>query len=270
MNYDIYQYESAPRFLKAVLDSQKQRNLSLRGFSQRAGIKSPATLSLILRGKRAITSDMGHRLSDALNLQGRRKSYFLSLCRLTTLEGREESVRLQEELLQLRAVASTEPLQMAQYRFLSNWSYVTLYVLVGLSDFTPDTELLARKLGNGITAREVANALDDLMQLGLLVKDGDRYRQGLGSVIKTSEDVASLAIQSFHRQMGALALKALNGPVAEREFTGTTVAVAPEQLPEVKEQIRKFRENLDQFIERGKNRKRVYQLNVQFFPITKH
>lgn len=269
MQMDVYQFESAPALLKEVLRENKRRRLSLRGFSRMAGIGSPATLSLIVRGRRAITTDMSDKLSDALRLQGRKRTYFLSLCRLSQARNAEESLRLKEEILRQRSVAKTEPLQVAHYHFITQWYYVVLYVLIGLPEFDPSPEMLARKIGNGLTARDVEKALKDLELLGMLVKKDGVYSQGMGHVVKTSEDVKSLAIQNFHRQMSLLAIRSLERTVEDREMSGLTVAVAPEQMPQVKEKIRKFREELDQFIEQGKNRKRVYQLNIQFFPLTR-
>lgn len=268
MNVDVYQFESAPAFLKQVLKEEKRRRMSLRSFSKKAGIKSPATLSLIVSGQRIITPEMEERLSDVLQLHGRRRKYFGTLCRLTQAQKSEDSFEVKEELFRQRSIAIVEPIKVAHYRFLTHWYYVALYVLIGLPEFDPNPELLARKIGNGVTAREIDKALKDLETLGMLIREDGKFRQGMGHVVKTSEDVRNLAIQTFHRQMALLAIRSLNRPVEDRELTSLTVAVAPEQMPSIKEKIRKFREELDQFIESGKRRKRVYQMNIQFFPLT--
>jgi len=262
---DIFGFTSPREYLARALHARERE--TLRGFSQRAGLKGPATLSLILNGRRSITPGVADRLATALKLSGRRKTYFFTLCRLT--QKHENSGLLQDEILRQQSLARIEPLQAAQNRFLTHWYYVAIYVLVATPDFVENAELIARKLGNGITARQVENALLDLKALGMLRHENGTLSQAMGNFVKTSEEIKSLAIQSFHRQMLQLAARSLEKPVADREFSGLTVAISEEQLPAVKERIREFRESLDRFIEQGPQKKgRVYQFNVQLFPLT--
>jgi uncharacterized protein (TIGR02147 family) len=225
---------------------------------------------MIISGKRALTSDVADKLSRALKLRGRQRKYFFELARLSQARAPEQQLDAKEELLRLRTLGESRALPLAQYRFLAQWYYVVLYVLAGLPDFNSDPQVLATHLRNRVTPSEVAVALQTMVALGLLVRDGERYLPAHGTALNTTEDIQSLAIQRFHRQMLQLAQLALNLPVADREITSLTVAMPKSKLPEVKARIRQFRESLDLLLDgsgAGEGDE-VYQLNVQFFPLT--
>ena len=80
----------------------------------------------------------------------------------------------------------------------------------------------------------------------------------------------SEGLKRFHEQMIEHAKSAIREvPVEERQICGMTLTVKKEDLKEAKEVIRHF---MDRFSSRVDQKlgEQVYQLNVQFFPLTKN
>lgn len=243
--------------------------MSLRAVSRRHGFGSVATLSMILAGQRKITAEVADKLVDILKLKGARRKYFLALTERARTTDPEKRARLEETLFFFRKMATCRELDWKQYEFLSQWYFVALFVLVGLPGFSRDAVSLARRLGRGVTAKQVEHALSTMLSLGLLVEKDGTLRQAEGPVLKTGEDVQHLSVRQFHRQVLRKASEAIELPRERREFTGLTFACAPSQLPKLKEKIRQFREEIDHFAESLPEKEEVYQLSLQLFPLTR-
>ena len=66
----------------------------------------------------------------------------------------------------------------------------------------------------------------------------------------------------------ALARQALELAPGEREINGLTLSVSEEQLPLIKERIRRFRRSLNEEFGAAPNPDRVVQINLSLFPLT--
>ena len=268
---DVFDFRAPEPFLRAAFDglkAQQGQRSSLRALSRRFGISSVATLSMVLSGKRKVTPEVAEKLISILKLKGARRRYFLALVDLTHTADAEGRLALEEDLLFLRKMGGGA-LRREQYDFLSQWYYVPLFVMVGLSDFRRDNEWLAKRLGNGLTLKQVAEVLSNMLKLGILRDEGGKLSQHEGPIVKTEEDVANLCVRKFHGKMLDFAKSALDSPVQDREITGLTFAIAKKHLPALKEKIRQFREEMDQYAASLGGEDEVYQLNLQLFPVTK-
>ena len=85
-----------------------------------------------------------------------------------------------------------------------------------------------------------------------------------------SNDLSSSALRNLQKSILELSEKALsNLPRTKRDHTSTTVAMNKNDLPEVKEKIKKFRFELVEFIEREQVAPdEVFQLAISIFPLT--
>ncbi len=264
---EIFDFSTPHDYLRAVLDNGSRA--SLRAFARWSGIKSPATLSLILRGKRGISPEVEEKLINQLRLTGQRKRYLSALCALSRTRSHEGQHTLNEELFYIKHLAQAKLLEVKQYEFLSRWYYCAIFVMVGLADFRLDYALISKRLGRYVTPSQVREAIETMQALGLIEKQGETLRQVVGSVLRTPEEMRHLSVRQFHRRMIQMATLALEIPQERREITSLTVAMPLSKLEEVKARIRLFREELDQFLDRSQaEAEEVYQLNVQFFPLT--
>lgn len=266
---DVLNFNSASDYLKAVVDEKTRGGKSLRALTQWSGLGSPATLSLVVRGKRAISEEVENKLVSYLRLTGSRKRYLKALSALTRTRHPEGKLALKEELFYIKHLALAKHLEVKQYEFFSRWYYSVIYVLAGLPNFHPDPNWICQRLGRYVTVKQIESAIANMVDLGLLVREGDGLRQAAGTVLKTEDEVRHLSVRQYHRRMIELSARSLELATELREVTALTVGLPIGKLGEVKQMIRQFRESVDALLDKHQNEADdVYQLNIQFFPLT--
>ena len=57
-------------------------------------------------------------------------------------------------------------------------------------------------------------------------------------------------------------------PIEERDQSTICMAINTEQIPEVKERIKKFRRELDAYLVEADSKDRVYHLSISFYPVS--
>jgi len=145
---------------------------------------------------------------------------------------------------------------------------VVIRELIGNKNFREDPKWIAKKLAPKITEQQAKMALEELIQLGLIRRENSDLVQ-VDSHITAPDDVVSTAVRKFHGDMSQRAAEALHRFKVElREITGVTFELSEENLGLVKEKIRKFRTELVEMTKKGSRASRIYQLNIQLFPLT--
>lgn len=268
---DVFSFDNYRDFLTNELDRMERRGESapLSLLAKRLGLSSPSLLSMILHGKRTISSKLAERLCETLSLSGSKKKYFYLLLKSNSGKTMRERNDARAKLVEMRLTRKRSELEIGQYRFLGNWYYPVLYVLAGMKKTRWTSEWLFKALGERIPIEEIESAMEDLEQLGLLKRTGEGWKR-LNVNLSTPEDVRAIAFYRYHLQMNRLAEEGLHIPIAKREFNGLTLALPKSRLNEAKEMIRAFRRTFnDHFSKVEKDADDVFQLNIQFFPLTK-
>ncbi|HVZ36931.1 MAG TPA: DUF4423 domain-containing protein, partial [Polyangiaceae bacterium] len=156
------------------------------------------------------------------------------------------------------------------FAYLSHWYNPAIRELAARADFNEDPRWIAARLQPRISPAEAAGALKLLLSLGLLVRDPNTGRVLRGEPTLTTEhEVRSLGAAAFHRQMIERAAESLESvPAAQRDLAALTVCISPETAARVKERIHQFREALTELCDSDVAGAVVYQLNVQWFPLS--
>src|SRR6185295_16804809 len=119
-----------------------------------------------------------------------------------------------------------------------------------------------------ITTEQAKGALVTLEQLGLLVRQGGRLVRGDPS-LTTGHEVRSVVIPAYHRQLIERAGAAVDQvPPEQRDISALTVCVRASSLADLKDRIHRFREEMLQRCDSETDPERVYQLCIQFFPLS--
>ena len=146
----------------------------------------------------------------------------------------------------------------------SRWWYLAITELALCEGFRDDPEWIAKTLVPAITVDQAREALARLARLGMLV-DGKAASREIRQFVmqRDLQDSAKRLIE-----MASNALYAV--PMPERQFIMATTAVDPARIPQLKEAIAKFNIDTDQrFASGAPRRRRVYQLSIQLFPLSK-
>ena len=249
--------------LKAEIELRQQRNsaYSLRAFARDLGT-SPAVMSLILQGKRAVTAEKAVVWADQLKMSGDKRAILLSAI-AADLEVRTDPTQRRTRAMEEKM--DYVKLQVDQFSLVSDWWHFGLMNLVKLKDFQSDSQWMATRLGIGLDV--CLEALERLERLGLMSKESGIWTR-TSRPVETPTDLPSEAIRSFHRQNIRRALSSIDEvEVSERDITSIMVATSQERLEEAKKRIRLFRKELAAYLEEGEAEV-VYSLNVQLFPQT--
>ncbi len=237
------------------LDRRRTDNpsYSLRAFAKWLGLAAPE-LSLYLRGRR--------------NYSTKR---VLGLARKLGYHPGEITEILRESLPPHPtpiSVRSATTLDIDQYLGISEWQHFAILSLMETEDFQSKPEWIARRLG--ITPTLAAQSIERLIRLDMVEvvsKRPLRWRAS-GRSYTTSDEIRNDSLRLAHRKNLDLAARSLQSdPLELRDFTSMTMAIDPDKLPEAKQRIRRFRDELCAFLEAGAKRE-VYKLNLNLIPLT--
>jgi uncharacterized protein (TIGR02147 family) len=249
---------------------ETRQGFSYRTFSRWAGFKSPNQLQLIIQGKRNITPSTVNKFVRILKFSRRERTYFELLVNLNQATTAEAKAGF---LLEISSLFKRyrENLKHSQFEYLMKWYYPVIRELVTTDGFRPDRHAIARRVGHGVTPRNVDEAMEKLETLGLIRRDAKGRFVQADAIVSTGEETDAAASYFYHRQMMHLALAALDEQLPdERNFTGITLACRKDDVGEIAQMITDCRRQILAYLESRGSAKDddVYQLNFQFFRVT--
>ncbi|MGE3610967.1 MAG: TIGR02147 family protein [Bacteriovoracaceae bacterium] len=229
---------------------RKNSHYSLRAYAQHLNVNH-AILSMVLSGKRKITKGMVIKFSTALGLNPEEMNKYLQ----TEMNEAEQSFFL---------------LQSDVFSFISEWYYDAILELTAIPHARLEPKAIAQILD--ITVIQATLALETLERLELLKKN-DKGRYELAYKNSTNildHNTTTSAQKNYQKSILEKSLEALETIDRKyRDHTSTTMAISLQDLPAAKELIRKFRQDLNAFMQKDQSRlDEVYQLQVSFFPLT--
>lgn len=235
------------RFLKKQAKNPKY---SLRAFARYLDM-SPSAVSEILRGKRNVSRKLGERIAGRINTKPEEWN------QIFLVDRKDKKKKVQPIYSEF---------DMDTYHAVSQWYYFAILSLAELDDFDGNPKTLSLRLN--ISEKQAKDALKRLERLALLKRNKKGYLTWTESNFKTSEDIKNISAQRSLREGLDLARQALDHQsIEEREFSAITMAIDPSRIPDAKRMIRKFRDQLSDFLEGG-NRQRIYRLGIQLFSLS--
>jgi uncharacterized protein (TIGR02147 family) len=269
---DIFEFTDYRMFLGAYYRAAKQntRSFSYRYFSRKAGYTSPNFLKLVIEGKRNLSAESINKFANALKLKGQEKRFFRNLVEFCQAESVEDKNKAFDKVAASRRFRQARRLEHAYYLYLSRWFYVAVRELAANPKFRNDPQWIAAQLLPKIKPSEAKEAVEALLDLGLLVEDKDGAITRGEATFTTGHEVRSLGIKNYHRQMLQRAAESISlVPQPLRDISALTICISPSAIAEFKERIHSFREGMLDLGDRDEDPESVYQLNIQFFPLSK-
>lgn len=271
---DVFNYSNFRSYLHDyILEKKKStKNFSLSQMAKRMGLANTASLSRVVKGDREPGQDISDKLIRYFDFSEGQSSYFRYLVLLEKAKKDPQlKVMLMEKLRDLHPQKKFHLLDEKTFRVIANWYYISLREIVRLRNFYDDPQFVVDHLNFKLTPSDVKEAFHTLTILGLLEKDQSGKTVQTQNTVDTQNDVASEAIKRYHEQNidnSKIALRDID--VMEREFQAASFAIKVKDLPLLKEEFRDFKYKMMQKYEAAHGEgDEVYQLNIQFFPITK-
>jgi len=272
LKFDLYECESVATYFEKIRRhfGHGSRKMPLTKFAKHYGYSSHRTIGMILKGERLPSSEMLQKISRLNRHSDREFRYLQLILEKERLQRKKlNTLEVNQELLSLAPKSvSRSVLDLSRFSFLADWYHFVIKQLLTTPGFTEDYELIVKRLGKKITVPVARQAVQTMIQLGVIARDNDGKLREVSYNMDTPSDIRSDALQSHHRQMLARASEALEEPVLEREFQALTLKFDRKNMQQAKQEIRRFCDEFDQkfCVEGGKG---VFQMNVQLFSHTK-
>ena len=121
-----------------------------------------------------------------------------------------------------------------------------------------------------ITESQARRSVALLEKLGLIQRNNEGDYSLVTRFITPGEEVRPLAIREFQKETMLLAIEALQHiPKDDRHISTVTLSLSPDGEEKLKECILHFRNEIQKVALQDVNVSKVFQINVQLFPISK-
>jgi uncharacterized protein (TIGR02147 family) len=262
----LFEHTDYRSYLKAVLADRIGRNpaYSLRRMASQMGMSHPA-LSNVLNGKRNLSYEAALRVSQQLQLENRESEYFCHLVQLELARKPEAREAILGRISSQYPQTQVRDLSVDLYRSMSEWYYTPILEMTRLAGFQFTPRNVAHRLGISITEAEVA--IERLLRLELLVKNGRRFSKATDYTVARGPGNAG-AIRKFNQKMLEKALTSIETHAPEERSGGTeTFAISPAQLPRARRLMDEFLSSMARLSECA-SPSEIYHVNVQLFSLT--
>ena len=205
-----------------------------------------------------------------MRLQGESAEYFEQLVLFNQARSSEARNASYERLTAFRRYRQAQKLEVAQAEYHSTWYLPAIRELVSSRGFREDPEWVAGALIPPIKPGEAKQALDLLLELGLLERDAHGRLRQRSAVVSTGPETRGMNIANYHAEMmrrATAAMELVRAP--ERDISSLTMCLGPEGLSRLKQRIQEFRRELIALAESDSESSQVVQLNFQLFPLSK-
>ncbi|MDB5047326.1 MAG: hypothetical protein JWO30_397 [Fibrobacteres bacterium] len=272
----IYEYTDYRLYLKDFYEDRKAtEGFTYRDFSRLTGMNSTSWLLHLIKGTKNLSADSVIRVAKALKLNKAEADYFEMMVPFTQARTNGVKDHYYQRMLGQKRKLKIAKIGEEQYDYYTKWYHPVVRSLVSKVDFRDgrrghDFGALARCLVPPISARDAKKSVQLLEKLGLIVlgKDG-AYTQS-SAIISTGDEVASLNIVNYHKQVSRLAEGAHDlSSKEERDISALTLGISEEDFLRIKARIQAFRKEIMDMAMASASPDRVYQLNFQLFPVGK-
>ena len=271
--HPVLSYTDAKKLILDLYTFAKEHleSYSYLQLSEDLGFARTNLTYLLAHGKRKLTLKTATKIADKLGLSKQEKDFWLSLVEYQTSRNKVVQDKAFKRMLGLRTKHLSSSDDKVRLGFFAEWYHITIYEMIKLRDFKNDPENIAAALNPSIRPEQARKSLKLLEELDLICFDelNNCWRQ-TSTQISTGDEIASLAITSYHKTMISQAQMSLTECEAQlRDISAISIAVPLKMVPELKAEISRFRKHLLAIAEEAKNAEAVYQVNIQLFPTTK-
>ncbi len=271
---NIYDYSDYRKFLQEFYELEKSldSSFSYRVFAAAVGMDASLLLK-ILQGKRHISPKCIDVFVDFFHFKDAKAEYFREMIAYGKAKN-DKDVRSHFETLQKMRPAACRELDEARYRYFQQWYYPMIRSALDVFNYrgTQDAAALGECCIPKLSASQVENAVDALLQLGLAHARNDGRVVPTEAHLKTMEHWLSACISDYQSSIAELVGKSIqNTPKEKRDISTLTMALDSQQIDKIREILAKTRKAIVNVVNAMPPQicDSVYQLNFQLFPMMK-
>ena len=264
---NLYTYCSAKEYLHNLfLANKEEKKMTIKKFSQQLGFNSHSFFIDIFNGKKFLSKDSVLKISENLKLKVREQKYLTLASEYDKEESPKAKQEILEKLLELRLKVTSTPMTVNQIDYYMNWFNPIVRELCVKSNWNGDYKKLAKMVIPEIKEKEAIHSVELLVDLGLVVKEGDKYIN-TSEIVYATQDLRTAAIYWIKEMIGKGQNAIDKFTKDERYITTTSASLSKEKYTQVQEHFDKINALL--FEEDNSEDKQVYQIGLQMFPVSK-
>lgn len=266
---NIYNFSDYRDFLKDRYRQLKEADpiFSFRNFSKEAGFGSPNYLKLVMDGKRNLSFDAIAKFAKGLRLDSHESEFFRYMVEHNQCEHLPRKKVFEAKLMYLRELFKVKTLIPELYDYYHQWYHSAIREMIKKGPMKNDASCIAQSLVPSISEEEAKGSIDLLMKLKFVACEGEMLTALEATEIDSQ--TAALSQKIHYEQMAELAAQSLytQGPETQ-DFESMTLTLPLEKVAEVRRQIQELLLSVASN-QTHNSTDSVYQLNIQFFAMTK-
>jgi len=269
-NVSLFNYADFKSFLRDVqLDLKKQDSkYSHRFIAEKVGAGASGWFSNIISGRIALTSSYRVSLAKFLELPQLEQEYFEYLVGYDQAGSLEEKRVLMQKIVALKGV-NPMVIEKEQFEFYSRWYISAIRELLFIYPFRDNFHDLAKKVTPPITTSEAKEAIALLEQLDLIHPDERGFYRPKDTIIENNPRFAIIHWANQMESKGKLGVEAVSRfPRTERDISEVFIPLSEKNLEIARNEIAKLRSKLLTLSESDTESDRIYQCNLQLFPLS--
>ena len=243
-------------------------------FAVACGLKAPQYLKMIIERERNLSIKTVTSIAKGIGLKKEEAEEF----RLLVLSNQESDTGkralLFKELMDFRVKQKIRQGQLnaSHFKKIPNWAAWVLFESAYTKLNKKDAKALRSFLRNKVSTNDIEQALEPLIKDGLLAYEPDVGFKKLRNLIENAEEIPTELVRSLQSQFMYLALESLHqDPPTEREFGSATLALTQKEFEAIRFKLRQLRKAVQketQVARAQAKADRIYQLNIQLYPVT--
>ncbi len=240
-------------------------------FAEDLGFSATNVLSHIIQGRRPLTTKSAEVIARSLNLRGVERLYFFTLVDYINAKVPDDKDGHFKKICDLKKEVLAAPIEKEALSYFSEWYHPVIGEMTRLPTFESDPHWIAKNLVAPIRPAQVEKSLDLLENLGIIAFDEGQNRHiRCDRNIATGHEAQEMAVASFHQEMINIGRQSISKVEQEhRDVSAVTVCISKDGIKKIKAMIHEFQLLLLAEEERCQEAEQVYQVNIQFFPLTK-
>lgn len=265
----LFHYFDYQEFLRDFYEEKKRDNsfMSYRYLGAKLGL-DPGFLLKVMQGKLHLADKSIPPLCSYFKFTDRESEYFSVLVNYNKAKTHSE-VKLYFEKLIATRDSKARPVQESHYAFYQKWYHSAIHALLSIYEFRGKFQELGSLLTPSITTAEAKDSIRLLSRLKMVKKGSDGVYRPTDAFLTSGEKWQSAAIHDFQKESILLSAQALDRhSKEERDISTVTITLHDTELAEVRNRIRQLRQSI-LAIDNDTKPNRVYQLNIQLFPVTR-
>jgi uncharacterized protein (TIGR02147 family) len=269
---NIFEYTNFRKFLSDYHKSRQKTDKSFNKSNVSRLLGLPNTRSYftdVLQG-RYVSSSFAERFIGIFGLGKDESRYFLTLVKYNQADTPEERELYFDQLISLNKTPK-KILDKRIFEYYKNWYNGTIRALLHIMDFKGDYAKLAKSVFPPITAKQAAESVKLLRNLGLVSPDSSGCLRPTEKSIATPDYIKDEIIKRY--QIHSLELAKwciLKNTVVPQVIATNVVSISDKGYKQLEKRIQKFRSEIRSLVHKdGEPAQKVYHIDILMFPNSK-